>query len=255
MMKKYSVYFALILLIAITFTGLEYSFASTANIELASQSDPVQVGTLTFFDVRESNQGNTDLNGDGDTTDAVLHMFDAVTGVTTHLGFAVSQQFRASDDFLVFSVHEANQNNTDLNGDSDTGDEVLHVFNVNTRTTTNVGIEGGIFRIDQDIVAFSILESREGNTDLNGDSDASDQVLHIFNAANSQTTNLGNASSTFDLGDSFIAFSVSEFSQGSTDLNGDTDTNDSVLHVYDVNTDTLTKIHIFFHVNLIPQMR
>ena len=136
--KKYSVYFALILLIAITLSGLEYSFASTANIELASQSDPVQVGTLTFFEVSESKQGNMDLNGDGDTNDDVLHMFDAETGVTTNLGFAVLQQIRASDDFLVFSVHECDQDNTDLNGDSDTGDEVLHVLNINTLTTTNV---------------------------------------------------------------------------------------------------------------------
>jgi hypothetical protein len=39
-------------------------------------------GSLAAFSVEESRQGNTDLNGDGDVWDHVLHVYDASTGVT-----------------------------------------------------------------------------------------------------------------------------------------------------------------------------
>jgi hypothetical protein len=37
-------------------------------------------GNLGAFLVDEQQQGNTDLNGDGDTWDAVLHVYDAPEG-------------------------------------------------------------------------------------------------------------------------------------------------------------------------------
>ena len=52
-------------------------------------------------------------------------------------------------------------------------------------TTTNVGLDaGGGFgsglQIDGNLVAFSVSEFRQGNTDLNGDGDTNDFVLHVF---------------------------------------------------------------------------
>ena len=78
------------------------------------------------------------------------------------------------------------------------------------------------------------MESAQGGTDLNGDGDATDFVVHVFNASNRQTTNLGLAATSGSLqGDGqLLGFRVRETEQGNTDLNGDGDTNDDVLHVF-----------------------
>ncbi len=44
---------------------------------------------------------------------------------------------------------------------------------------TNVGLASSGVQIDKERVAFTVSESGEG-TDLNGDGDTSDNVLHVF---------------------------------------------------------------------------
>ncbi len=60
------------------------------NVGLAVFGEPLIDGDLVVFRVRESAQGlgGTDLNGDGDTSDSVLHVFDSSTSTTTNVGFA-----------------------------------------------------------------------------------------------------------------------------------------------------------------------
>ena len=48
-------------------------------------------------------------------------------------------------------------------------------------TATNVGLDASLgFRLDGNLVAFGVFESNQGNTDLNGDGDTNDTVLHVF---------------------------------------------------------------------------
>src|SRR3990172_11121141 len=48
-------------------------------------------------------------------------------------------------------------------------------------TTTNVGLDAGFgIQIDGNLVAFVVSEFSQNNTDLNGDGDADDHVLHVF---------------------------------------------------------------------------
>jgi len=48
-------------------------------------------------------------------------------------------------------------------------------------TTTNVGLDAGFgFQIDGNLVAFLVSEFSQNNTDLNGDGDPFDLVLHVF---------------------------------------------------------------------------
>ena len=49
-------------------------------------------------------------------------------------------------------------------------------------TLTNLRLAATKFPIEKDIVAFTVDESRQGNTDLNGDLDDEDDVLHIYDA-------------------------------------------------------------------------
>jgi hypothetical protein len=80
------------------------------------------------FVVSEASQGATDLNGDGDTLDQVLHFFDGTAAAST--GRAIKSSSRATDagaGFL-FDVDEAGQGGVDLNGDGDALDTVVHSF-------------------------------------------------------------------------------------------------------------------------------
>jgi hypothetical protein len=119
---------------------------AVTNVGLATPRSSTLVDQERIvFTVAEANQGagGTDLNGDGDVDDLILHVFRVPTGLTTNLGLAVSATppFVVVDDHdVVFTVAEASQGagGTDLNGDGDVDDLVLHVFRVRTGLTTNV---------------------------------------------------------------------------------------------------------------------
>ncbi|HEU04417.1 MAG TPA: hypothetical protein ENH95_04800, partial [Nitrosopumilus sp.] len=106
----------------------------------------------------------------------------------TNLGFSISG-FLLDGNTLAFSVSESGEG-TDLNNDSDTNDRVMHVYDVAADTTTNLELAaGGNFELDGNTLAFLVFESQQG-TDLNGDSDTNDSVLHAYNVATDTTTNL-----------------------------------------------------------------
>src|SRR5262245_34958906 len=88
------------------------------------------------FAVSEPDQG-ADLNGDGDKEDFVLHVRRAADGAVINLGLAVQDVAGSggrlgissvSGDLVAFAVGEQAQGGTDLNGDGDTNDFVLHVY-------------------------------------------------------------------------------------------------------------------------------
>ena len=60
---------------------------STLNTRLAADTTVAGVRCAGFF-VAEADQGNTDLNGDTDVSDQVLHVWDAKTGMTVNTGIA-----------------------------------------------------------------------------------------------------------------------------------------------------------------------
>ena len=60
-------------------------------------------------------------------------------------------------------------------------DRVLHVYNATSDTVTNVGLYTIFPKVHNGLVGFTVTESQQGMTDLNGDSDTFDQVMHIFN--------------------------------------------------------------------------
>lgn len=191
--------------------------------------------------VKEANQGDADLNGDGDSGDFVVHVYDGSSTVNLMLdGFLSKQSFKnlresVSDSFVAFAVRESLQGGTDLDGDGDAVDEVLHVYDGSS--VRNLGVDvGRRFAVSNTYVAYSVDEAGSGLPSLNGDLDVGDHVVHVYDGAT--TTNLGLAIDGdgllgFAVSDRFVVFEVSEARQGNTDLNGDADAADSVLHVYD----------------------
>jgi len=98
--------------------------SAQTNLGLATSgtSDVRLDGDLIATIVSESNQGNTDLNGDGDSSDRVPHLFDATTGTTTNLTLASGSSIELDGDLLAFTVKESEQGpapGTDLNGDGE----------------------------------------------------------------------------------------------------------------------------------------
>jgi hypothetical protein len=220
----------------------------TTNVQLAVSGDLAAGKDWLAFAVDETSQGE-DRNNDKDTVDLVLHVLRVRTGLTTNVQLDASGGFFAGEDWLAFAVHERLQGEggTDLNEDGDTVDFILHVFNVKKGTTTNVRRNVRRVRLGEDWLAFTVAEaSQEGadglGTDLNRDGDAVDEVLHVFNVKKGTTTNVRWSVApavfgSFTADGDHIAFTVSEASQGGTDLNGDNDATDYVLHVVNPEND------------------
>ena len=133
----------------------------------------------------------------------------------------------------------------DLNGDNDTDDQTLHVYDISADSATNVGLAAGNqFHLEVNLVAFEVLEVNQAGTDLNNDTDATDSVVHVYDAAADVTANAQLATSGFqeaELDGTRLVFRVVESAQGNTDLNGDADMSDTVVHIYDASTDEATK--------------
>jgi hypothetical protein len=103
---------------------------ATRNLGLASLWPSVGTHVVGFL-VEERRQGNMDLNGDGDAFDAVVHVFDGRRRRILNLGLAEREgipSIPTAGNIVAFGVHEKAQGNTDLNGDGDTDDRVIHVF-------------------------------------------------------------------------------------------------------------------------------
>jgi hypothetical protein len=224
---------------------LDTATGQVRNLGLAG-GRPFVDGALVAFAVPEEDQGNTDLNGDGDTIDTVMHVYDARTGVTSNLGLAVSEwDLLVSDPLVLAIVFEAWQNATDLNADGDATDWVAHAYDAEGRTNTNLALAveiGAAWRFDAEdgIAAFFVDEADQDGTDFNSDSDAFDLVLHVYDVSTAVLTNTQLASYAsapeVELEDGKAVVRVNEFAQGKTILNGDGDFIDNVLFVHDVVT-------------------
>ncbi len=227
---------------------------TTSNIGFAV-SNIAASSSLVAFAVPEASQGGaggTDLNGDMDKLDQVLHVYDPVTTLTTNVGIDASGDIKVDGANVAFLVSEAAQNNADLNGDMDATDMVLHTYEAAGPTLSNSGrqAEAGIV-FDGDVVAFLVSESAQ-NLSLNPDSDKSDFVLTLYCLPSSSCVSTGlinlavaappavGTDRGFAFEGDIVAISVPERAQNSVDLNNDTDRSDRVVHVYRISTGTMT---------------
>lgn len=201
-------------------------------------------GANLYVSVNEADQGGLDLNGDGDALDDVVHVRAGENGPLVNLGLA-SALIQAEDGFLAIEVPEADQGGTDFNGDGDSLDTVMHVHDMNTGVTTNLGRAIYWRAVGADHLAWSVPETDQGNTDLNGDGDvqSGDRVVHVVDRATLTVTNLMLAGgTTIRQGGDLLALDVLEARQGGVDLNGDGDTSDRVMHLHRLSTGATTNL-------------
>jgi hypothetical protein len=215
----------------------EPASGDTVNVGLATDTFRLDHDRVALA-VSEAAQGGQDMNGDGDALDRVLHLYDAASGETVNLGLGVSglgvdSRLELQGDLVAFAVDEGTQGDWDLNDDGDTDDDVLHVHDVASGETVNLGLDTSDPHLQGDLVAFSVYEGSQGERDLNRDGDVDDSILHVYNAARGETVNLRRAAYVDDVEGGMLAFLVYEQEQGGRDLNRDGDSDDGVVHIYD----------------------
>jgi hypothetical protein len=183
----------------------------------------------------EAGQGNKDLNGDGDTGDVVVQLYQVSTGKWTSTGLEGSAGMEITPKLVAIAVEEAKQGAKDLNGDGDTMDTVCEVWDLAAGKAQNLGMdcsEG--LAADGDLVGFVTNEASQGAKDLNGDGDTQDAVVQAFSLEKGKTVNVSrDGTGGLVAASGKLAFACSEEDNGKKDLNGDGDTDDFVLMVYD----------------------
>lgn len=192
--------------------------------------------------VPEAAQGDTDLNGDGDSSDTVLEVHPTSGGGWTNVQQA-ADGVDVSGAVVVFITAEAAQG-VDLNGDGDTDDRVLQVYYADTNELIDVGQAAEEFVLGGTLLTFRTSEAAQGHTDLNCDGDTEDEVLQVQDLISGQLVNSGQAVTPCRLEacdprvpyrvlDDTVKFLTLEAEQ-SEDLNGNGTANDLVLQSLNV---------------------
>jgi hypothetical protein len=216
-----------------------------SDLELVPGFGAAQAASAGNFAVAGTEYGyspssmNRDLNGDGDQTDTVLHIWSD-DGTRTNVGVAVHWAYIWSlgDGGFLLAVPESNQANTDLNGDGDTADRVAHVWTPGGGLQ-NLGVNLSFWGSSSSAVlagsgaaGLNVNEAEQGGADLNGDGDALDEVAHIWSAATGLVNTSLALSGSPSAGAGGIGLAVQEWSQGGADLNADGDASDVVAHAW-----------------------
>lgn len=218
-----------------------------------ASGDVVASGTLVAFVTEEPRQGvpqslqpasaavpgkpalrGQDLNADGDARDGVAQIFDLTTRTVTNLGQDASQGILVSNGRVAMITDEANQARRDLNGDKDTNDLVVQMYDVTrARLSCLKTAVGGAFAFTGNLLAFSIVEEDQGKLDLNGDRDTDDEIVHVYDAGSGRLMNSRQAClDIIATSDRAAAFFTSEYDQGVRDLNGNGNAEDNICQVY-----------------------
>jgi hypothetical protein len=183
-------------------TGRAISFTLDATLPLPPPVDLTD-GELFSFVVSEAEQGQRDLNGDGDAEDFVLHVADLSRFATVNSGLEGRLLFAApfgpllppSGGRIPVPVAEFFQGGRDLNGDGDAQDVVLEIFDVRRRSVTNVGLAIPLSASNLALLSvirgdgFVSVATLEDGVDLNGDGDGVDPVLQLVDLATGTITN------------------------------------------------------------------
>jgi len=153
--------------------------------------------------ISEADQDDTVLNGDGDTDDTVLQVYPIGPAAWTNVGQAASS-VSVSGDRVAFVTSEAAQGAGPLNADGDSDDAVAQVYDLGTTSLTNLGraVEelvlgdagGSVCGSDPvHLLAMRSSEADDGGVDRNGDGDATDDVLVIYDFESDTLVDVGHA--------------------------------------------------------------
>jgi len=206
--------------------------------------------------VRAAIAATGDLTGDGDTSDTLLRVLDTNVGPPSSLIdlCPASTTTVAAGRALFLRPEGAGHapalagcpdgpsvdGAPDLNGDGDANDAVVHFWD--GTSMANLARAADVIAMSDTWLAALVSESAQGMIDLNGDADVDDAVVHVHPAGSGTWTNVARAADDLAVEGAHVAFLVPEAAQGNVSLNGDGDTGDRVVHVYDADAAALTNI-------------
>jgi Tol biopolymer transport system component len=163
-----------------------------------------------------------DATGDGDVDDAVLRAMDVRNGAGP-VTIAPAGRASISGSTAAFLRPEA-ADASDLNGDGDITDRVVHVAGFGT-PLRNLGRSGVDVALSADTLAALISERDDGDRDLTGDRDRDDDVVAVRRLDEAAWTDLGIAAASFRLAGNVVAFLAPVRKR---------DRVETFLHVYDI---------------------
>lgn len=179
--------------------------------------------------VDEESEG-LDLNGDGDTIDRVGAIWDLASGNLINLASAPDGPVDGgiSGGFALFTASEA-RNSIDQNGDGDTFDCYVEVFDATTGASRSTALPDTARIISGSDYARAVLvrvQELDVGSDLSGDGDIQDSVVYVLELADLRVTATGTATNgaSYVQGDElfFVAFE----SDNQDDMTADGDLND-----------------------------
>ncbi|MEQ1891690.1 MAG: hypothetical protein ABL998_04045 [Planctomycetota bacterium] len=225
-------------------------------VPLGVRSVSAALGPWIVF-LRSEFDEQVDLNADGDLSDGVAHLHHLPTGTETNLAVAVRAQVFTGGELFVVPVFEPDQGGTDLNGDGDGNDLVVHVLDPLAGALVNTGL-GGSGRDGQSpagasLGAYVLLFTNEADgRDRNLDGDTSDVLPVLYPRAGGRILEPGVAVNPFGGGASpvggLLAIAVSE-AQENRDLDADGDLDDILAHTFEP---ALERLRNLGHPALVP---
>ena len=204
-------------------------------------------GSRILYRVSESHN-SVDLNDDGDQEDSFLHVIETASGEVFQLPGYCALDF--DGDRILCGVPENELDHVDEN--SDFGNLRLGVLDVRSGTLRTFGLLLGESGSLQGSHYFFSVDERQQQEDLNHDGDMTDgHILHVLDLAQGTVRLVGESGYPRaikvlgSLALLFIPESLGEFgSEETRDLNGDLDSDDSFVFVYDLTTGELTNSQV-----------
>ncbi len=229
---------------------LDLNSDSIINLKTTYVAPLATVDGFISYSQIESQIG-TDLNQDGDLEDEVNFIRNLNSNEVYQFPFEGVATLKSHGRGFLRAIEAAQ--GVDLNGDGDTLDEVLHLFSIPDIELLNLKLaSANILSFEEDYVLFTVSENGEGK-DLNEDGDFADEVVHLFTFSDSQLLNLKLASKLnsgqfpFER-EGFLFFPVQESDQ-SKDLNDDSDLEDEITFVINLNTNEIKNIKVLARSN------
>ena len=208
----------------------------------------------------------SDLTGDGDLDDAVLYVLDTGAPVPAPVALGAASSASVSNGSVAFLLPEA-ATGVDRNGDQDLADAFVHL-SVDGAPAQDLSQEAIQVGLSPELVAVLVpavggerflrvydraqalwsanlgpaadaIQVRGAVVALR---EAATGALYVYDHASATVTPVGATAEDFVLGDRILALRTSE-EKAVADLNGDSDTSDDVLQVYDLVSGQLLSTH------------
>jgi Tol biopolymer transport system component len=233
-----------------------YDGVSDTLVSLGRAASQVAISAdLVALTTPEAEQFGIDANGDGDPFDEVLAIHPIGGSPPAQNAFVAADAIAVTATSVALITDEAAEDATDLNGDDDTVDRVLRVYDQPTGIVTEVEEAAEELVVGGLLVAFRTPEAAQGGADLNLDGDTADLVMQIYDIESDTVISTGQAAILCTLpgcepftpykvkGDT-VSFLTREPDQGGTDLNGDGDGIDTVAQIFNVRTGTIQVVEL-----------